>query len=507
MKTSPILLFLTVATAAIAQTKPAAETGIERGTFGMAKATLEFLATDQKTFSSVKKPICDGCATYGDLADFIKANNLKKADGLVNDIKKHSLMLNDEFAADAFSSEGAVLDSLRRYVVNRVTSGAERAHRAKLASYAGYQTRMTAIAGGSDPDKAVTEQAAAQNEGDAAAPVADAEPATVSSGTSWGTWAFWLSLLNLLGLGYLLLTRQKGPGAVVNDREDARLAGLQDENNRLSSTVADLSNRLTMAEKKIAQFPQAGQPNRPAERGLAPQPPADRAIVQPNSAQPEQPRRDVPAERGPLPSAGGVGNQPRSGYGTAANPVIPPLPSAMNVPNSGTSAQQGQGLRSTPVVPSVPPLSATYPALSDSPPQSSSPQSGTFGMDNAGQPVPVITPVPAPPVPAAAPTKLFARTADLGNGFSLSGLLEQPERGTVYELDLTSPGTAIFRVSQSPESQQLAMSDPYSYLSDACLYENQPGGPNSRIQTVAPGQLTLQGDKWQITEKARIGFV
>jgi hypothetical protein len=101
---------------------------------------------------------------------------------------------------------------------------------------------------------------------------------------------------------------------------------------------------------------------------------------------------------------------------------------------------------------------------------------------------------------------LFARTADLGNGFSVAGLLAVAERGTVYEIDLTSPNTATFSVSQLPESQQLAMSDPYSYLSDACLYENQPGGPNSRIKTVAPGQLTLQGDKWQITEKARIGF-
>jgi hypothetical protein len=77
----------------------------------------------------------------------------------------------------------------------------------------------------------------------------------------------------------------------------------------------------------------------------------------------------------------------------------------------------------------------------------------------------------------------------------------------VYDIELTSPGTALFRVNASPEAQQLAMSDPYSYLSDACLYENQPGGPNSRIQTVAPGQLVLQAEKWQITEKARIGFV
>ncbi|RYF66448.1 MAG: hypothetical protein EOO39_22990 [Cytophagaceae bacterium] len=166
MKPTSTLLFCLLAAKALAQTAPTAETGIEKSTFGMAKATLEFLATDQKTFGAAKKTACDGCTTYGDLADFIKANNLKKADGLVNDIKKHSMMLNDEFAADAFTSEGAVLDSLRRYVLKRVTNGSERVHRTQLASFATYQTKMTALAGSADPDKAVSEQVAALQEGE-----------------------------------------------------------------------------------------------------------------------------------------------------------------------------------------------------------------------------------------------------------------------------------------------------------------------------------------------------
>lgn len=456
----------------------------------MAKATLEFLATDQKTFGAAKKPVCDGCTTYGDLNDFIKANNLKKADGLVNDIKKHSMMLNDEFAADAFTSEGAVLDSLRRYVLKRVTSGDERVHRTKLASFNAYQTRMTALAGGADPDKAVSEQAAALQEGET--PVDATEPTPASAGTSLGTWAFWLSLINLLGLGYLLFMRQRGAaGNATSDKEDARLAGLQDENNRLSSTVAELANRLTITEKKLAGAAPAGPANRPAERPpVASQPMTDRGPVERGMMPQTEPSRrpDLSAERNPVtPSGQGAGNQPRTGYGNPANPVIPTqnTPSAnpsANVPaGPSTSQSQGSSLRPTPVVPPAP---------------------GTFGASNGGGAAPVPT-----PASRVVPTKLFARTADLGNGFSVAGLLELAERGTVYEIDLTSPNTATFRVSQSPESQQLAMSDPYSYLSDACLYENQPGGPNSRIQTVAPGQLTLQGDKWQITDKARIGFV
>ncbi len=517
MKIPLTFLLFTLAVAASAQTAPATATGIDAGTFGMTKATLEFLATDQKTFGVVKKTTCESCRTYGDLANFIKANNLKKADGLVNDIKKHSLLLNDGFAADAFTSEEDMLDSLRRYVMKRVTIGAERVHRTKLASFPTYRTQMIALAGGIAPDQAAEQIDLADGE-------TSDETATTAFGGNWtgawmGTWAFWLSLLNLLGLGYLLLTRKRR----TSYRKDARTDGSQHENNRLSTTVAELVNRLTVLERKQANSASANPANRLVERGpVAAQPTADRDIIDrgPMSAQAEAPRRnDVPTEHNPVPS-GQMGNQPRAGYGNPANPVIPP----QNVPSDGvpsggvasggvpsgntqsggvqqagsplanpvsplSSQSQDSGLRTTPVIPPAPGT------LSNSPERPA--------MAGGSNPNPALN---IPPAPAAAPTKLFARTADLGNGFSKAGLLAMAERGTVYEIDLTSPNTATYRVSQSPESQQLAMSDPYSYLSDACLYENQPGGPSSRIQTVAPGQLVLQGDKWQITEKARIGF-
>ena len=363
----------------------------------------------------------------------------------MGDIRKKSAALKAGFADGDFSSQGAVLDSLRQYVLNRVTDGPDRSHRTKLVSFVAYQTRMTALAGGADPEQAVADQATAEQEGNPAS----AEPATApaSAGLGLGTWAFWLSVLSLLGLAYLLFTRRQGGNPSANtDKTDARLAGLQDETNRLSSTVAELANRLTLAEKRMAQAGAVNPANRPAP-----------------TAPPEPPRRpDTLTERGPVATPAPGSNQPRQGYGNPANPVMPA---------TGTSAPR--------------PAPAEAPAA------------------------PVNVPEPVSNVPAAppAPTKLFARTADLGNGFSISGLMGQAERGIVYEIDLTSPTTATYRVSQSPESQQLAMSDPYSYLSDACLYDNQPGGPNSRIQTVKPGQLMLQGDKWQITEKARIGFV
>ncbi|MEZ0611245.1 hypothetical protein ACAW74_22225 [Fibrella sp. WM1] len=480
MKTLQTVTLLALATTALAQGQ---QTGIEKGTFGMAKATLEFLATDTKTFPKAQETTCKDCVEYGDLSAFIQKNSLKKADGLLNDIQKHSLKLNDGFAADEFSSEGAVLDSLRQYILNRVTSGSERAHRKQLASYVAYQTKMTALAGGADPEAALNEQTAALQEG--STPTDDAEAASTSSTGSfgWGTRAFWLSILNLLGLGYLLVTRQQGggnKGAVQSDRDDARIAGLQDENNRLSSTVAELANRLTMAEKKLMAMQSAQAPQN--------RPPADRPNVpQGNPTQ---------ATSNPIPA-----NQPRpiqgQGYGNQPNPSAMPMSgsSQMSAPNQpATPTPPPSNVRPTPT---IPPLPGNVPGER---PAVERPVSSEM---------PSPQPVPAPPaMPAAppAPKRLYARTADLGNGFSLAGLLDQPERGIVYEIELTSPSTAMFRVSQLPEAQQLAMSDPYSYLSDACLYENQPG-PNSRIQTVAPGQLVLQADKWQITDKARIGFV
>ncbi|MBO0933514.1 hypothetical protein [Fibrella aquatilis] len=508
MKTITTLFLMAVAMAATAQTPSQEPTGIEKGTLGMAKATLEFLATDQKTFPAAKKTACVDCNTYADLSTFIKDNSLKKADGLVNDIKKHSLKLNDEFAADAFTSEGAVLDSLRKYVISRVTSGPERQHRTKLASYAAYQTKMMALAGGQNPEKAVAEQAGAADEATAeAAPTDEKDTPSAGGGSTWPLWV--LSALSLMGVGYLywlLMQSGRGGGAKADTSAlETQVAGLLDDNRRLNMTLAELSNRLTMVEKRQTTATRPGEPNRPADLNR----PADRA--QPAGGQP--PMANQP--RQPQQGYGPMGNNPVNPGNVPATPPTPsqqPPAQAANQPGAGVAG--ASALRPTPPV--TPPPSqreADLAANATSPaavPLSVTP-SPAAPVPPAPQPVAAASVAPTPVVPAApvAPTRLFARTADLGNGFSVSGLSEQAERGMVYELELTSPQTAQFRISAAPEAQQVAMSDPYSYLSDACLYENQPNMQSGtvRIQTLTPGQLTLVGDKWQITEKARIGFV
>lgn len=105
----------------------------------------------------------------------------------------------------------------------------------------------------------------------------------------------------------------------------------------------------------------------------------------------------------------------------------------------------------------------------------------------------------------AEPTLFYGRTADLGDGFSVSGLSTKPDRDTVFEIRRVDNGRAEFQVSDNPDLQRLALSDPYSYLNDTCAYATQPR-PGSRIQTERPGTLSLQGEKWAITEKAQVSF-
>ena len=115
------------------------------------------------------------------------------------------------------------------------------------------------------------------------------------------------------------------------------------------------------------------------------------------------------------------------------------------------------------------------------------------------------TPAPVTSTLRNVPTVQYGRTADLGDGFSVGGLVAAPDRDTVFEIYRQSDTAALYQVSDQPELQRLALSDAYSYLSETCNYLTQPR-TGSRIQTDKPGKLSLQGDKWAIVEKAQISF-
>lgn len=112
---------------------------------------------------------------------------------------------------------------------------------------------------------------------------------------------------------------------------------------------------------------------------------------------------------------------------------------------------------------------------------------------------------PTPRTAPVTPAKLYARTVDVPGGFSVSSLVETPNRPMVFVITPTGQGQATFRVTDDFEAQRLALSDPYSYLSDACNYNSRPEA-NSRIHMISDGKLQLQGEKWHIIEKAEISF-
>ena len=134
-------------------------------------------------------------------------------------------------------------------------------------------------------------------------------------------------------------------------------------------------------------------------------------------------------------------------------------------------------------------------------------QTTTAAARPAPQPTPQKTTPPAPVTPQpVAPTLLYGRTADLGDGFSTGGLSDKPDRDTIFEILRIEPTRAEFKVSDNPDLQRLALSDAYSYLNDTCTYATQPR-PGNRIRTEKPGLLSLQGEKWVIAEKAQISFL
>lgn len=119
----------------------------------------------------------------------------------------------------------------------------------------------------------------------------------------------------------------------------------------------------------------------------------------------------------------------------------------------------------------------------------------------ANRPVPEPPPITRPTV--AEPELKYARYADAGDGFSNSDLLTQEDSETVFEIKMLAAGVAEYRVTRNLAAQKYALANANYFLSKTCKYDTSPGGI---IVTDLPGQLRLQGNKWQITDPAKISF-
>lgn len=401
----------------------------------MTRATLEFLATDAKTYGYKKSP-CQPCATYADLRQFVKKNNLTRADQLISDVQKR--------AGQSSPAE------LRTYLLKRVTEGADHAHRTKLSSFPTYQRALAAAVSGqpvaaAEPAAPGDVNGAAGDTGVTDAPlstnqdIANQSDAPANPQPSMLSWLpLVLSLLSLAGV-ILLFRRGQSPAGSTSDVDKSILDELSKRVSKLEDSNKNLFNQVAFLEKAA----------RPSSGNAAVGP------NQPRPAQPAQPPTNVPAAQPAQPPVASV----------------PPTPAGPKPPAAQTQSSGNVSNAATPV----------------------------------NQPVPTAANTPRQPQPAA-PTLFYGRTADLGDGFSVGGLSPKPDRDTVFEIRRLDAGRAEFQVSDNPDLQRLALSDPYSYLNDTCTYATQPR-PGSRIQTERPGTLSLQGEKWLITEKAQINFI
>ncbi len=383
---------------------------------GMIRATLEFLATDEKSFGKVPNPVCQPCNTYEELTDFARKNRLKGADDLVNEARRQ--------AQKAIQTNPATLAStLQTFLLDRVAGG-NKSSRKQLPTFAAYQQKLNA-ATGAQPAPTQNVEATA----DVAMPtdtvsdmsdttsLAESELETGYASTKPLSIMEYLPLLfSLVSLAGVVMLWSRGQ----NKREPV--------GPDYGGEIADLRNQISQLKKVLSQLE----------------------------------------------------NKSGAGTGNAQTP----RPAS---PSYG-QAQQTQTQPVQPRVPVVEPVSA--PPVADVVPSVVAP----------------VSPAPTPNTFRQTPTLLYGRTADLGDGFSSSGLSSEPDRDTVFEIRRQSDTQAVFQVSDHPDLQRLALSDPYSYLNDTCSYQTQPR-PGSRIRTEKPGTLSLQGDKWAIVEKAQISFI
>ena len=118
----------------------------------------------------------------------------------------------------------------------------------------------------------------------------------------------------------------------------------------------------------------------------------------------------------------------------------------------------------------------------------------------------VHTPGPAEPDPQSqiSPKLLYAKFADLDDGFSANVLSGTQNGENVYEIESVDD-TAIYRISSDPSAQKYALAE-YSFtLGKACELENQPF-KGCQIYLKQKGLLLNLSGNWIIQQKAIIEF-
>ncbi len=103
--------------------------------FQLVRRSLEFLATDEQTFTNVTQPLCTACSTKKDLINFIRINQLEGAESRLYQwliIPDNGLTLNN-------------LTELKSNIISDLTSGGGKDSRKGLGSYKTYIQDMDSM--------------------------------------------------------------------------------------------------------------------------------------------------------------------------------------------------------------------------------------------------------------------------------------------------------------------------------------------------------------------------
>jgi hypothetical protein len=99
----------------------------------------------------------------------------------------------------------------------------------------------------------------------------------------------------------------------------------------------------------------------------------------------------------------------------------------------------------------------------------------------------------------------YARQADFTDGFRVDMLQADPDSYCIFEITIKE-NKATYKFNDIPATQEYAISSFEEYFRNTCTYDKLPNRKNT-IKNDGNGKLELEGNKWKITEKAKLKII
>lgn len=80
------------------------------------------------------------------------------------------------------------------------------------------------------------------------------------------------------------------------------------------------------------------------------------------------------------------------------------------------------------------------------------------------------------------------------------------EGASIYKFIKTSPNNASFQIDDRESSIKMAMQFPEKNILPVCDSENEYEPKYSKVRTIEPGKVSLEGGKWNVKSKAKIRY-